>query len=298
MVLLDQALQRGPDLICLPEGFPHAGVRKPLQEVAEPLTGATVETCAHRAREARCYIVCPLYTREGDHIFNSAVILDRSGEIAGVYHKVCPVTSSPDYTVLESGMTPGHALPVFDLDFGRIGIQICYDVGFPENWQALAEKGARLVLWPSAYDGGFSLRVYAYTHHFYVVSAACTGCSRILDPCGEILQETTVAAPIIFREINLDYVVAHSDWNMGIPDRIRTKYGDRVEIRQWDPGCAHFIVEPKDHAITSAHLQEEFGFESTAEYHNHHRIAYRQIHQGKPPLAQHARHGDRPQYSK
>src|SRR5215469_16117903 len=103
MALLDQALQQGPDLVCLPEGFADVGVRKPLQETAESLTGATVEACAHRAREARCYIVCPLHTCEGDHIYNSAVLLDRSGEIAGIYHKVCPVTSSPDYTILERG---------------------------------------------------------------------------------------------------------------------------------------------------------------------------------------------------
>ena len=67
------------------------------------------------------------------------------------------------------------------------------------------------------------------------------------------------------RDINLDYVVAHWDWNMAIPDRIRAKYGQRVEVRQWDSGSAHFVVEPRDPDLTCAQLQDEFGFGSAAE---------------------------------
>ncbi len=296
--LVDMALREKPDLVCLPEAFHDVGVRKPLQETAEPLSGPTITACARKARQAGCYIVCPIHTLEDGRVYNSAVVLDRNGEVAGIYHKVCPVTSSADYTVLEQGITPGDSLPILDLDFGRIGIHICFDIGFPENWQALADQGARLVLWPSAYDGGFPLRVYAYQHHYYVMSSTRTGRSRIIDPCGEVLAETSDSAPVIARDMNLDYAVAHWDWNMGIPDRIRAKYGDRVEIRQWDPGSAHFVVEPRDPALTCAQLQEEFGFETTATYHDRHRSAYKQVRAGKSPLPQKARHGDRPQYGK
>jgi hypothetical protein len=199
---------------------------------------------------------------------------------------------------MEQGITPGNDLPVFDLDFGRVGIQICFDIGFAENWQTLAEQGARLVLWPSAYEGGFPLRVFAYQHHYWVVSSTRTGRSRIIDPCGEILNETSDTSPVIVRDINLDYVVAHWDWNMGIQDRIRAKYGERVEVRQWDPGSAHFVVEPRDPDLTCAQLQDEFGFESTRQYHDRHRCAYQQMGQNKPAPSQKARHGNRPQYGK
>jgi predicted amidohydrolase len=300
--LLEVALEQRPDLVCLPEAFHDVGVSQPLQETAEPLlTGPTIEAVACRARQAQCYVVCPIHTRNGeetDRVYNSAVLLDRSGQIAGVYHKRCPVTSAANYTQMEEGITPGSGVPVFDLDFGRVGIQICFDIGFAENWQTLAEQGARLVLWPSAYDGGFPLRCYAYQHHYWVVSSTRTGRSRIIDPCGEILNETSDTLPIIVRDINLDYVVAHWDWNMAIPDRIRARYGDRVEIRQWDPGSAHFVVEPRDPDLTCAQLQDEFGFESTTQYHDRHRCAYQQMGQGKPALPQSARHGNRPQYGK
>lgn len=296
--LLDAALREKPDLVCLPEAFTDVGVKQPLKETAEPISGPTVAACARKARQAGCYVVCPIHTLEGDRVYNSAVVIDRGGEVAGVYHKVCPVTSSADYTVLEDGVTPGTSLPVFDLDFGRVGIQICFDIGFPENWQALAEQGARLVLWPSAYDGGFPLRAYAYLHHYYIASSTRSGRTRIVDPCGEILAETTDSTPVIAQDVNLDYAVSHLDWNMGIPDRIRAKYGERVDVRQWDPGSAHFVVEPRDPTLTCAQLQEEFGFETTATYHERHRRANKSLRAGKAPAPQHALHGNRPQWGK
>ncbi len=297
MSLVDIALREKPDLVCLPEAFHDVGMDRDIERTAEPLDGPTISAFASKARGARCYIVCPIHTREHDRIYNSAVLLDRSGQVAGVYHKVCPVTTSPDYTVFE-GVSPGDSLPVFDLDFGRVGIQICFDIGFPENWQALAEKGVRMVLWPSAYDGGFPLRCYAYLHHYWVMSSTRSGRTRVIDPVGEILKETTDSSPVIVRNINLDYVVCHLDWNYSVEDRIKAKYGDRVDVRTWDPGSGHFIVEPKDPSVTCARLQEEFGFESTFEYHNRCRAAYKRIRDGKPPVPQRARHGNRPQWGK
>ncbi len=295
---LDEALELKPDLVCLPEAFTATGVADRPAVTGEPLDGPTIGACARRARESRCYVVCPIHTREGGRIYNSAVVLDRSGDVLGVYRKHCPVTTAYDYSVLEDGITPGNELPVFDLDFGRIAIQICFDIGFPENWQALAEKGARLILWPSAYDGGFPLRVYAYLHHAYVMSSTRSGRSRIVDPCGEILVETTDASQIVSRDVNLDHLVYHWDWNMGVADRIRAAYGRKVDLRTWDPGCSHTVIEPVDPAITCAALQDEFGVESTAEYHNRHRAVYKRMRAGKAPEPQKARHGNRPQWSK
>lgn len=296
LALLDRALQVEPDLVCLPEAFHNAGLAAGPVATAEPLDGPTVAAFARKARQAHCAIVCPIHTLENGRIYNSAVLLDRSGTIAGVYHKRCPVTSASDYTMLEQGVTPGDSLPVFDLDFGRLGIQICFDIGFPENWQALADQGARLILWPSAYDGGFPLRVYAFLHHAYVVSSTRTGRSRVIDPCGEPLCETTDRDPVAWRDINLDYLVYHWDWNMDVAQRIRATYGDAVDIRAWDPGSAHAIVEPVDPSITCARLQQEFGFESSAEYHERHRRAYERLRAGEAALPQAALHGDRAQW--
>lgn len=296
--LLQKALVEKPDLVCLPEDFPNAGCGTVPAMDAEPLDGPTVALFAQKAKQHQCYIVVPLHTRQERGLYNSAVILGRDGRIVGVYNKRCPVTTSPDYTVLEDGIRPGETLPVFDLDFGRIAIQICFDIGFPENWRKMAEQGARLVLWPSAYDGGFPLRVYAFLHHYWVVSSTRTGASRIIDPCAEVLAETSEEAPIAVRDINLDYIVAHWDFNFGIPDRVNERYGAKVSVRTWDPGSAHMMVEPVDPAVTSADIQEALGLETCREYHNRHRAAYRRALAGKPLQPQRARHGNRPQYGK
>jgi len=298
MALLDRALGFEPDLVCLPEAFTLPGTGgMPLEEKAEPVPGPTVEAAARRAKAHQCYIICPVKTARDGRLWNSAVIIDRAGEVCGAYDKTCPVTSTHDYTVMEGGVMPGGEPPVFNLDFGRIGIQICFDAGFPENWQILARQGARLVLWPSAYDGGFPLRAYAYLHHYYVVSSTRTGHSRVIDPLGAILAETDRYADVLVRDINLDFVAVHGDFNGTIPRQIQQAYANRVEVRDSAPGSGHFLVEPIDDTITTAQLQEEFGFESTFRYHDRHRGAYRHLRDGQPPPPQDAAHGDRTQYT-
>jgi predicted amidohydrolase len=297
LTLLDRALIQSPDLVCLPETFSTVSVPGQAEDLAEPLPGPTTDLFARRARERRAYVICPLITRRDGRCWNSAVLLDRDGQIAGVYDKAHPVTTSYDYSSFEDGMMPGGEPPVFDLDFGRIGVQICFDAGFPENWQRLADQGARAVVWVSAYNGGFPLQAYAYLHHYYVVSAVRPSRSRIIDPCGAVLAQTDDWANVIWRDVNLDYAVCHYDWNYSIPERIQARYPGRVDIRSY-PDEAHFIVEPLDAALTVAALQREFGFETAAQYHQRHRDAHARMRAGQPALPQAAAHGDRPEYGK
>jgi beta-ureidopropionase len=297
--LLDLALRQEPDLVCLPETFTTVSVPfEDVTEIAEPVPGPTTDAVAERARARDCYVICPIKNQREGVVRNSAIVIDRQGQVLGIYDKAQPVTTSPDYTVFEGGVHPGPAdVPVFDLDFGRIGIQICYDAGFPETWQRLADKGASLVFWPSAYNGGFPLQVYAYLHHYYVVSSVRTDISRIVDPLGQILHRTDERLNVIYRDINLDYCVCHYDFNYSVGDEIMAAYGARVEIRS-DRDSAHFLVEPRDDALTVADLQREFGFEPTAQYHQRHRDAYVHLRAGHAAPAQHAAHSDRPMYAK
>ncbi|MEA3345852.1 MAG: hypothetical protein U9Q78_06375 [Chloroflexota bacterium] len=90
-------------------------------------------------------------------------------------------------------MTPGSEAKVFETDFGRLGILICFpacadrDISWPEEWAELKRRGAEIIFcphligyrWPSAYNGGFPLQVYAFLHSYYVISATRDS-SRIL----------------------------------------------------------------------------------------------------------------------
>jgi beta-ureidopropionase len=296
--LLEHAVSIRPDLVVLPETFTTVSLDRDLPRNAEPVPGPTTEACARVARRAGTYVVCPIQTVRDGSYWNSAVIIDRKGEIVGVYDKAHPVTSTQDYTEAEYGMRPGRfPPPVFDLDFGRIGIQICFDAGFPESWAELARQGARMILWPSAYNGGFPLQAYAYLHHVYVVTSVRTDGSRIIDPLGAVRAKTDQRLTMIWEDIHLDFEVFHWDFNYAIPESIVAKYGDRVVVRS-DRDSAHFLVEPRDPSIELESLKAEFGFESTAEYHDRHRVAYRALRDGLAAAPQQAAHASRSQYGK
>lgn len=296
--LLDAALLHKPDLVCLPETFTTASVpAEALTLLAEPLDGPTLNAVAQRARRHATYILCPIVTRQDGVVFNSAALIDRAGAVMGVYNKRQPVTTSGDYTEFERGTQPGGALPVFDCDFGRIGVQICFDILFPEDWLELARRDVRLVVWASAYNGGRAMEMQALLHHYYVVTAVSTDKARIIDPCGTTLAQTDSLRNIVIRDINLDFAVCHYDFNYAIPDRILAAYPGRVEIRS-HPDDGMFLVEPTDPALTIERLQKEFGFETGRVYQERHRKAYACIRQGESPPPQWAAHGSRPMYGK
>jgi len=295
LALFDRAAPVRPDLVCLPETFTTVRAE---DATAETVPGPTTDAFAARAKATGCYIICPIVTARDGEEWNSAVVIGRDGSIVGMYDKAQPVTTSNDYTQMERGITPGVVdPPVFDLDFGRVGIQICFDAGFPETWEALARKGARAVFWPSAYDGGFSLEAYAYLHHYYVVSSVFTERSRVIDPCGRTIARTDRNVEFVSYDLNLDFVVSHYDFNQGMPERIMAAYPDGVRVTSYRD-AAHFIVEPMADGLTAAKLQTEFAFESSAQYFDRHRQAYASLRAGAAPASQEAAHGDRSMYTK
>ena len=83
-----------PDIICLPELFDTIWVdeKKPVKEVAEDekVPGPVTSRIAEFAKNNNCYIVCPVYTKNNGRYFNSSLLIDRKGNIAGVYHKMHP----------------------------------------------------------------------------------------------------------------------------------------------------------------------------------------------------------------
>lgn len=81
---------------------------------------------------------------QSDRIFDSAVLIDRGGEIAGVYRKVHLWDEERRY------FTPGNEFKVFSSDVGAIGIGICYDLEFPETSRILALGGAEMIFFPAA----------------------------------------------------------------------------------------------------------------------------------------------------
>ncbi len=263
--LLERACASRPDIVCLPEtvtsyGIPYADVN----DVAEPVPGPFTEMASALARRHGTYIICPVWERRGDHIYNAAVLLDRQGQIVGTYDKLHPVVSER-LDMFERGVTPGQAPKVFDTDFGRIGILTCFDINWRQEWARLKEMGAEVVFWPSAYDGGLPLQARAMDHHYFVVSAVKKDHSRIIDVLSSVLAETGPYTDIAEAAIDLDKQVFSTDYNLHKLPALRLKYGRDVTI---DMRCDEdmFSLTSQRADLSVADLMAEFEMQTWSEY--------------------------------
>ena len=256
--LIEQAAAEKPDIICLPETFLELNVEfLDLAEVAETVPGTTTDMVGALARKHNCYIICPLTAIHEGKFTNDAVLIDRQGEVVGAYSKIHPVVTSAKFEDLEKGITPRSEATVFETDFGRIGMQICFDINWDEPWAELKRRGAEIVFWPSAYDGGKHLGVHAWNHHYYVVSAVKSRYARIIDVMGEVLAVTGRCDPVIAYTIDLDVGLFHCDFNQVQIQKIRARYGPDVTIRVWhEEGL--FTLETNRDDLSVADLTKEF----------------------------------------
>jgi predicted amidohydrolase len=188
-----------PDIICLPEGITVIGTPKSYFEVSESVPGPTTDRLGRLASQLRSYIVAGVYERTGKVVYNTAVLIDRQGKLAGKYRK----THLPREE-WEAGITAGDAYPVFQTDFGKVGLMICWDVQFPEPCRAMALKGAELVLLPIWGGSEVLAKARAIENHLFLVTSSYDMKSFIVDPAGTVLGEATKDQPIALAEVHLD----------------------------------------------------------------------------------------------
>lgn len=225
------------DIACLPEDANMAGDSADVGPRAEDLPadgdafGPTLERMAKTARRHRTYLVVPHFVRAGGALYNSAALLDREGRLVGRYDKLHGVEEPELSGRIEQGCTPGRGAPVFDLDFGRVGFQICFDLLYADGWRALEEAGAEIVFWPSAYPGVQHLGQKSWQHAYYVVSSPWRPPCGIYDPTGHALAAAGQAdGPVLVERIDLQWRLM--PWKSA-KDRglaLKARYGDRIRI--------------------------------------------------------------------
>jgi predicted amidohydrolase len=203
--MIDQAGKERPDLILFSENLVDRGLLKPLVERALPIPGPFTAMLSEGARKYRSYIVTTQEELDNGLVYNTAVLIDRQGRIAGKYRKVhLPLVEGED------GVTPGNDYPVFDTDFGRIGILTCWDNWFIEPARILRLKGAEMLLVPIAGDESahwdLMSRARAVDNGVYLISSSTVGSStsRIVDPSGKVLAEASGQSGLAVCSIDLD----------------------------------------------------------------------------------------------
>ena len=256
--LVWRAKKFGADIVSFPEIYPQVGQGKPA-ECAEELDGPTISRMRDEAKRNGLYVIWPLYRRDGDLIRNSSILIDRSGEIAGIYDKKHPTIGE-----IEDGVAPGDGAPTFETDFGRIGMAICFDLNFRDIMTGLADNGAEIIFFGSAYRGGLQLEAWALELGVYIVSSILAELGRIVDLTGKTLEMSTYET-LISRRINLDRVLLHMDYNWGKMDAMLEKYGTDLRFDYITPEACYAIGAERE-GLSIDDVLDEFELERRRDY--------------------------------
>jgi predicted amidohydrolase len=216
------------------------------------------------ARKHNTYIVCPIDRVDGADRLNTAVVLDRKGNVSGLYDKVYPYWSEYD---VNPPVSVGYEAPVFQTDFGALGVAICFDVNFPEVWQQLANRGAEMVVWPSAYSAGTSLQAHAQINHFYIVTSTQTCDCLVYDVTGEeLLYEKTPDLNISRITLDLDRGIYHQNFNMAKRDQLLADHAGEIVQEKWLDREQWFVLKSTVPGVSARELAREYGLEELRDY--------------------------------
>lgn len=255
---MEYAVGYAPDIYCLPEVFHAEGVisgRPSLDISAENGTGNIIGPLQDFACRYNCYVICPVYTVDHGKYYNAAIVIDRKGKKSGEYRKIRLTEGE-----IQNGLTPGPVdPPVFSLDFGKIGIQICYDVEWTDGWTQLRKKGAEIVFFPSAFAAGKKLNARAWENQLYVVSSTLKDTTRIIDITGEDIVVSGNWSPWgVCAGINLQKAFVSSYPAFYKFPEITRKYGRRVRCYSLHEEEIS-VIESLDPALCVSGILEEFG---------------------------------------
>lgn len=175
-------------------------------EVAQKIDDSPyIDRLRELAVSAKAYIMFGLTERVEERFYNCALIVGRDGKIEGKYYK----THLRDH---DKRFAPGMELPVFELDFGLVGIVICADRVWPETIRVLRLKGAEIALVPAYGEWGLEnewrMRVRAHENEMFVCFAH-PNVALIANPKGEVAAKLQSNVPdVLIQDINLDEVAS------------------------------------------------------------------------------------------
>ena len=264
---LAQVLPNQPDLIVLPEACdrPKGLTIKAQFEYFAIRKNQMQDFFSSVAKENHCYIAFGTKHKDDDGSWrNSIIILDRIGEIAGVYNKNFPTIGE-----MQAGIKADNKAPVFQLDFGTVGGIICFDLNFDELLKEYQKSQPDILLFSSMYHGGLVQNYWAYTCRSFFVSALGfrKSPSEIRNRFGDVVAHTTNYFDFAVTSINLDSRLAHLDENWGKLTALKKKYGNKVTI--YDPGkVGAVMISSEDENISAEEMIKEFDIELLDHYLN------------------------------
>lgn len=154
---MERAAAAGADLVALPEMFCCPYETPNFPRYAEPAGGTVWTACAQLARQYGVYLSAGSMPELGEdgRVYNTAYVFDRQGRQIARHRKMHLFDIAVDggqHFKESDTLTAGRDVTVFDTEFGKLGLCICYDIRFPELARLMALAGAQAILVPAAFN--------------------------------------------------------------------------------------------------------------------------------------------------
>lgn len=222
--LLLQLAGAGIDMAVLPEMFccPYSG--DCFRAYGERPGGEAWQMLSETARELGIYIVGGSVPElEDERVYNTSFVFDRAGHQIARHRKAhlfdINVTGGQQFRESDT-LSPGNEITVFDTDFGRIGLCICFDMRFQEFAKAMGDDGAELIVVPAAFNmttgpahWELMFRQRAVDNQIFTLGVAPArnenesyvsyANSILVDPWGTVLAQAGESEEILIAEIDL-----------------------------------------------------------------------------------------------
>ncbi len=254
---LRRAASMGADIVAFPEFYPQYVTPDPY-EAAEPYDGGTLTRIQELCRALRMYVIWPRCERRPEGLANTAILVDRAGEVAGRYDKMFPTIGE-----MERGIIPGVACPRFETDFGRVSMGICFDLNFREIRDELRPDPPDVFFFCSMYRGGVQIQEWALDVGCHVMSAIGAELGRLADPGGQVLKVSTYEALLAHR-VNLNKRQLHMDYNWGKMDEMLQKYGPQLTFEYYTQEARYVIGYEGERDVDE--ILAEYGLEPINDY--------------------------------
>lgn len=224
---LEKIKDENPDFVILPEMFccPYQTEKFPIY--AEKEGGPVWQQLSGYAKQYGIYLIggsMPEKDAEGN-VYNTSYIFDREGKQIGKHRKVhlFDIDVKGGQTFKESDtLTAGDSDTVFDTEFGKIGVMLCFDIRFPELSRMMVNDGAKVIFVPAAFNmttgpahWELSFRTRALDNQIYMVGCAPArditagyiswGHSIVTNPWGAVVDMLDEKEGILLAELDMGY---------------------------------------------------------------------------------------------
>ncbi len=215
------------DFIMLPEMFCCPYRTECFPVYAEEEGGPIWQALSVLARKYNVYLIGGSMPERGadGNVYNTTYIFDRNGEQIGKHRKthLFDIDIQGGQSFRESDtLTAGNTDCVFDTEFGRMGVMICFDIRFPEMARLTVNDGAQVIFIPAAFNmttgpahWELSFRARALDNQVYMLGCApmrdpssgytSWGHSILVNPWGEVLAQLDEKEGVLMGEIDLEY---------------------------------------------------------------------------------------------